>query len=414
MSQNMSAEIPSETRIAITRPVLDEQESAAVDAVLNSGWVVQGPRVAEFERMVSEYTGARHAVATTSCTTALHLALLAAGIGPGDEVILPAFTFIATANAIEYVGARPVFVDISLDTFTISPDAVRKYINRNRIGRKSSVKAIVPVSLFGLCANMAAIHEIARDSGLVVIEDAACGMGAKRQEFHAGREALAGVFSFHPRKVITTGEGGMLITDNDELAALARKLRDHGASATDLQRHLTEGGSLLPEYDHLGYNYRMTDIQGSIGVVQMGKLEKILAGRKRAAARYDYLLQNDRCLRMPYIPDGYTHAYQSYVCLYKASRFWRESAVDWDQIDIWNKERNRLMKSLEEGGISVRQGTHAVHALGYYKKKYGFGDHDFPMSFIADRLSLTLPLYSDMTDADQIRVVTAVKRETAA
>lgn len=411
MNLNTTTETPSSARIPITHPVFDDAEALAVAETLRSGWVVQGPRVAEFEQLFAKFTGAEHAIATTSCTTALHLALLAAGIGPGDEVILPSFTFIATANAIEYVGARPLFVDISLDTLTISPNAVRRCLKHKKAAHNTRVRGIIPVSLFGLCSDMPAIHEIAGEFGLTVIEDAACGLGARRQSAHAGTEALAGVFSFHPRKAITTGEGGMIITNDSEVAAKTRKLRDHGASATDLQRHQNEGGSLLPEYDLLGYNYRMTDIQGAIGVAQMEKVEKILAGRKRAAARYDYMLQNDRTLRIPVIPDGYTHAYQTYVCLYKASRFLQESGVDWDQIETWNKERNRLMMSLEKEGISVRQGTHAVHTLGYYKNKYGFNDRDFPMSYIADRLSMALPLFADMTDTEQRRVIDAVKRQ---
>ena len=390
---------------------MDHMEENAVLDVLKSGWLVQGPHVKEFEEKFSLFTGAKHAIATSSCTTALHLALLTAGVGPGDEVLLPSFTFIATANAIEYTGARPVFIDIDLSTFTISPAGIRDYLEKHMSGEKHINRYIMPVSLFGLCPDMESINTIASDYKLQVIEDAACGMGAKRENHHAGTEALAGCFSFHPRKAVTTGEGGMIITDNDSLAEKARMMRDHGASKTDLERHMNEGGSLLPAFDVLGYNYRMTDLQGALGIAQMSKAHRILNDRMDSAARYDSLLPELNMIQPPFVPRGYTHAYQSYVCLYKGNISISEidGDINWPDIEISNQQRNRIMAGLEKSGISVRQGTHAVHTLGYYKDKYSLSDHDYPNSYIADRLSITLPLFSGITEEEQQRVVNSLK-----
>lgn len=412
MSVILKQQPQSFEKIPITRPFFDDAEEKAIQEVIRSGWLVQGPRVAEFERIFKDFTGVNHALATTSCTTALHLALLAAGIEPGDEVLIPSFTFIATANAVEYIGAKPVFVDIDLNTFTIDYEKIIEYLSIHRQGTTVRPKCIMPVSLFGLCADMKAINSIASEYGHIVIEDAACALGAKRKGHHAGTEAAAGCFSFHPRKVITTGEGGMLVTNDDSFADKVRKMRDHGASKSDLERHLKEGGSLLPEYNILGFNYRMTDLQGALGIAQMGKAETIICGRQKVAARYDRLLQEVPEIRKPFTPEGYIHAYQSYVCMYKANgtELKNKGNIDWDQISVWNKERNHLMASLERSGISVRQGTHAVHTLGYYKTKYGLKNRDFPMSYIADLLSITLPLYYGMTEQEQIRVVDTLQK----
>jgi len=400
-----------ELKIPITKPLFDKNEEKALQEVLRSGWLVQGPRVAEFEDKFKNFTGSRHAIATSSCTTALHLSLLAAGVGPGDEVLIPSFTFIATANAVEYTGARPLLIDIDLETFNIDVKKLRAYLEIHTPDSGFRPRCIIPVSLFGLCANMKAINEIAADYGLVVIEDAACALGAERDNHHAGTEALAGCFSFHPRKAITTGEGGMVITEDDRFAQRVRKMRDHGASKTDLERHLKDGGSLLPEFNTLGFNFRMTDLQGALGSQQMDKADAIIHSRREAAARYDRLLRDVLEVVPPMNPEGYRHSYQSYVCLYKAHprTLVDPEAIEWPLIHLWNKKRNQIMGSVEESGISVRQGTHAIHTLGYYKEKYGFEDYDFPMSYIADRLSITLPLYYEITDQEQLRIVNSLR-----
>jgi perosamine synthetase len=392
------------TRIPITRPFLDQCEEQAVLQVLRSGWLVQGPRVAEFEEQFKKYVDAKYAIATSSCTTALHIALLAAGIGPGDEVLMPSFTFVATANAVEYTGAKPVFVDINLNTFTINPSKVAEYLDLQKAKRVFRPKCILPVSLFGLCADMEALKGIADHYGLLIIEDAACAFGATREGRHAGTEALAACFSFHPRKAITTGEGGMVITDDKALEGSLKRLRDHGASKTDRDRHLTAAGAFLPDFDRLGFNYRMTDLQGAIGCAQMKKAQAILAARRTAANRYDAILKTLPRLKLPQTPKGHTHAYQSYVCLLNGQELIQGDSPPLTAIEEWGKSRDLLMAKLEGSGISVRQGTHAVHELGFYREKYKLRPMDFPMSHAADRISLTLPLYVGISEEDQLRV----------
>ncbi|MEZ5359419.1 MAG: DegT/DnrJ/EryC1/StrS family aminotransferase [Candidatus Zixiibacteriota bacterium] len=391
--------------LPITQVQFDEAEEQAVLEVLRSGWIVQGPRVAEFERRFADFVGCEFAVATSSCTTSLHLALLAAGIGPGDKVIVPSLTYIATANAVEYVGAQPIFADIDPCHFTIDIDSVRRLLEGNNDG---NVKAIIPVSLFGLCADMPEVNSLAEEFGLIVIEDAACGMGGYRQGHHAGTEAEIGVFSLHPRKAITTGEGGVIVTNNEQYAETMRSLRNHGASMSDMQRHLQHGGSLLPEFNMLGYNYRMTDIQGAIGIAQMRKASGIFAARREAAQYYNEILKDIDGLYIPQSPENYRHAYQSYVCYFGFVP--EKGDIDLNRVREANIRRNRLMAELEQEGISVRQGTHAVHTLGFYRNKYGLTESDCPAAFAADRLSIALPLFPGILTSDQHRVAETIKR----
>lgn len=372
--------------IPITKPPLGEEEMAAIVEPLKTGWVVQGPYVAAFEKQVAQFSGVTHGIATTSCTTALHLALLIAGIGEGDEVILPAFTYIATANAIRYTGATPIFADIELSTFNLDPDDIE-----HRITEKT--KAIVPVHLFGLIADMQRIGEIAETHGLLLIEDAACAIGARKDNRHAGDFSLGACLSFHPRKVITTGEGGMLLTNDDTVAKKARMLRDHGQSIGDLSRH--EGkAALLPDFPVVGYNYRMTDMQGAMGVEQMKKLSWILDRRRALAGAYDEALKAHPELAAPIVPDGYEHSYQAYVALFGGGE------AGFDKLDQCHAERNAFMEALAKKGIQTRQGTHAVHLLEYYRKTYKLAAEDFPKATLADKLSIALPLFPTMTDEE--------------
>ena len=384
-------------KIPITKPFFGDEERKAILEPLGSGWIVQGPKVAEFERLFAEFTGAKYAIATTSCTTALHLSLVALGIGSGDQVILPGFTFVATANAVEYTGATPIFCDIDLRTFNIDVEQIPKKVTKK-------TKAIIPVHLFGLSADMKPILGIAGQYGLKVIEDAACGLGSYYKGRHVGTLGDAGCFSFHPRKAITTGEGGMIATQNQNLMVTFKSLRDHGASKSDLARHIDLGGSLLPEFNQLGYNYRLTDIQGALGTVQMKKASKIIAARIARAERYHQLLSKEEWLKIPECPKGYIHSYQSYVSLIKFSK---KPCVE--EILLLNKKRNQLMERLVRKGIAVRQGTHAVHTLGYYRKKYHLKPEDCINSFIAEQLSITLPLYMQMNDEDQDLVIQEIK-----
>jgi dTDP-4-amino-4,6-dideoxygalactose transaminase len=384
-------------KIPITKPFIGEEERKAILEPLETGWIVQGPKVAEFEKRFSEFTEVKYAIATTSCTTALHLSLVALGIGPGDEVILPSFTFVATANAIEYSGAKPVFCDINLRTFNMDTNEIESKITQK-------TKAVIPVHLFGLSADMKPIMEIARERHLRIIEDAACGLGSTYFGKHVGGFGDTGCFSFHPRKAITTGEGGMIVTEDEGLMMTFKSLRDHGASKSDLIRHVDLGGSLLPEFNQLGYNYRLTDIQGALGAAQMKNASRIIATRIAKAERYHQSLGEEEWLKIPECPLGYIHSYQSYVGLLKLSKKNRKQ-----EISLLNQKRNRMMEQLWSKGIAVRQGTHAVHALRYYREKYRLRPEDYMNSFIAEQLSITLPLYVQMTDDEQDFVIRELK-----
>jgi perosamine synthetase len=239
------------------------------------------------------------------------------------------------------------------------------------------------------------ILELASHYHLNVLEDAACAVGARYNGFHAGALADAGAVSFHPRKAITTGEGGMVLTNNAELADKVRALRDHGATLSDLQRHGSKRSFLIPDYNLAGYNYRMTDLQGAMGVAQMKKLAYIMERRTALAQRYDQALGNLDWLQTPITPPGYVHGYQAYVCLFQPEKPTLENVLRLHQ------QRNALMERLEDMGIATRQGTQALHILGYYATKYSLKPEDFPNTYLADRLSLTLPLYPQMTEAEQ-------------
>ncbi len=391
-------------KIPITKPVFDDREREMIVKPLESGWMVQGPYVAEFERLFAEFAGARYAKATTSCTTALHIALESVGIGPGDKVIVPSFTYIASANAVEYTGAEVVFCDIDLKTFNIDPDKCSEILEEDKDRR---IKAIMPVNLFGLCANLPRFSDMALKYDLKIIEDSACGLGAYIGSKHSGTFGDIGCFSFHPRKAITVGEGGMVITDVENIAHKISLLRDHGAGKSDFKRHSEGGGTLLPEFNVKGYNYRMTDIQGALGVCQMEKALSILDRRKAVADRYNEALENADKLVIPHIPEKYTHAFQSYVCLFTGLEDLTNLTMD--KVNRLNVERNSYMMKLENRGIAVRQGTHAVHTLGYYRNKYGLDDERFPASYAADRLSVTLPLYAEMTDEEFCYVITNIE-----
>lgn len=388
--------------IPITKTIFGDEEKEAIVKPLETGWVVQGPNVAKFQNMFADFTGSKYAHAASNCTTALHLGLEAMSITKGDKVIVPSFTYVASANAVEYTGAEVVFCDIDLKTFNIDETKLEEMIKKD-----SSIKAIMPVNLFGLCANMPYIMELAKKYNLKVIEDSACGFDGWIGDKHSGTFGDCGCFSFHPRKSICTGEGGMLITDDEDIASKVSQLKDHGASKSDLQRHKEKGGSLLPDFTMRGYNYRMTDMQGALGVCQMDRKEYIMNGRREVASKYDIALKEIAQLITPYIPENYKHGYQSYVCIFTDGE--DISNLTKEQIDRINIKRNIFMEKLEEMTIATRQGTHAVHTLGYYKNKNSFKNEDFLMSYAADRLSIALPLYAGMTNEEFDYVISNIK-----
>jgi dTDP-4-amino-4,6-dideoxygalactose transaminase len=382
----------TKTSIPITKPVFGPEELRAVQLPLENGWVVQGPYVEQFEQLFSQYTKARFSAATSSCTTALHIAVAALGLKPGDEVIVPAFTWVATANVVEYMGAKPVFCDVDLRTFNIDPAAIEPLVNERTVG-------LIPVHLFGLCAQMDEILELAGKHDLWVVEDAACALGGWFQGKHAGTFGDAGAFSFHPRKSITTGEGGMITTEREDLDRLSRSLRDHGASRSDHDRHTTSAAFLLSDYHYLGFNFRMTDIQGALGCAQMERAEGILEARRALAAVYDETLAGLDWLDTPLVPEGHVHGYQAYVTLFRPE----EPTIE--NVHALHEQRNGVMARLEEQGIATRQGTHSPILTPLYADKYELRPEDFPNSVIADRLTMALPLYPQMTEDEQAFVV---------
>jgi dTDP-4-amino-4,6-dideoxygalactose transaminase len=376
---------PPERRVPIARPSLGQEEWLALRRPLVDGWLTQGPQVAAFEREFAARHGVDEAVATTSCTAALHLALAALGVGAGDEVIVPAFTWVATANVVLYLNATPVLVDVDPATFNIDPAHVAR-------ARSPRTRAVIAVHLFGRCAEFDALATAA--PGVPIVEDAACAVGASYRGRPAGSLGVAGCFSFHPRKTITTGEGGMITTNDRPLAERIRVLRNHGASISEEERHRGPAPHRLPEFNLLGYNYRMTDLQGALGRVQLTKLDRFLLEREAAAARYAAELEAIPWLRLPEAAEGSRHGWQAYVCRVD------ERAA--------GHARDELMCRLRDRGIETRPGTHALHRLGCYRERFGFVDDDFPAAAECERTSLAIPLHNEMTEDDYRRVVAAL------
>lgn len=370
--------------IPIALPCLGDPELAALAEVIQSGWLTQGPKVAAFEAAFADRHRVSHACAVTSCTTGLHLALLALGIGPGDEVIVPAFTWVASANAVIHCGATPVLCDVSPETFNLDvDDALSRVTSRTR--------AVIAVHLFGLCAEIPALAA-GLPPGIAIVEDAACAVGAELAGVPAGGLADLGVFSFHPRKTITTGEGGMVTTNNAELAARIVTLRNHGASISEEQRCHGPRPHLLPDFDIVGYNYRMTDLQGAVGLAQLTRLDAMLAERTRWARWYGERLSVLGWLRPPSEPANGRHGWQSFVCMVDGTR-----------------DATMVMDRLEQVGIASRPGTHAVHCLGYYRQRFGFAPQDYPGALSCARRSLALPLHNRMTPQDYECVALALE-----
>lgn len=400
-------------KIPVTKPCFTEKELLLVKEAMDSGWVAQGPKVAEFEKKIALHEKVAEGVATTSCTTALHLAMKAQGMKEGMDVIAPAFTFVATENAIVETGAVPVMVDIKRETFNIDPEQIEmtiqtKYCRKSgKLVNKESgniLWGIVPVHEFGLCCEIEEINRIAEKYELQVIEDAACALGAKIGETHQGGFGNTSCISFHPRKSITTGEGGMILTDDPELAKRMRELRTHGSTVSADARDKGKG-FLLPEFHEAGYNYRMTDIQGAIGLAQAEKLDVIISEKRRGASLYDRLISDNLPeFITPREPAGYFHTYQSYVCMLDLATLKLQGTAEGGIF------RNELLQRLEDKGIATRQGTHAVHMLDYYKNRFDYKPEDFPVAYACDHLSITLPLYAGITEEDQKYVVDMIRK----
>ncbi|MGI5501176.1 DegT/DnrJ/EryC1/StrS family aminotransferase [Lentzea sp. CA-135723] len=359
------------------RPLLGEEEALAAAEAVRSGWVAQGPRVREFEEAFAASVGAHHGVAVSSCTTGLHLAVHLLGIGAGDEVVVPSLSFIATANAVRYTGATPVFADVEVGTGNLSASTVEPVLT-------DRTRAVMVVHQAGVPADVDAIKALCEPRGIAVIEDAACAAGSTYKGKPVGTNATIAAWSFHPRKLLTTGEGGMVTVDDAEWATRLKRLREHGMSVSAADRH--HGGSaVIEQYLETAFNYRMTDIQAAVGLVQLSKLDAIIARRRELAARYQELLEDVETVRDP---EYGTTNYQS---------FW-----------VWLPEgvnRQEVLAGLAERGVSARRGIMASHLEPAYE---GHPAADLPVTEAFTNRTLILPLFHDMTESEQDTVVSAL------
>ncbi|MCX7521045.1 DegT/DnrJ/EryC1/StrS family aminotransferase [Microbacterium sp. STN6] len=356
-------------------PLTGAEELAAVAEVLESGYLTQGPKAATLEALVNDTVGTEHAFAVSSATTGLHLALVGLGVKPDDEVIIPDFSFPATANVVVQLGAIPVFVDIEPDTFNLAPALLEAAITPR-------TAAIMPVHAFGLTADMDPINHIAAVHGIPVLEDAACALTALYNGRPAGSLGTAGVFSFHPRKIITTGEGGMITTNDSELAARMRVLRTHGA--------VRDG--LFMSFVDAGFNYRLSDVHAAIGIAQMAKLDHIVGRRQTLASALTERIGSVEGVTAPVVPEGSRHSFQSYV-------------VTLDE-DI---DRDAVICEMRELDVETTLGTYSMHLQPYFRERFGIPDEALPNATRAHRSALTLPLYPQLSESDVDRVAESLR-----
>jgi len=369
--------------IPVMRPWLGEEEAQAAAAAVASGWVAQGPRVAQFEAEFAEAVGAGHAVAVSSCTTALHLALIAAGIGPGDEVVAPSLSFIATMNAARYVGAEPVFADVDPATLNLVPGTIAPRLTER-------TRAVIVADQAGVPADLDAIRALCEPRGIAVIEDAACAAGSVYQGRPAGATASLATFSFHPRKLLTTGEGGMITTPDGDVATRLRRLREHGMNVGAAERHASQQ-PVIERYLEVGYNYRMTDVQAAIGLVQLAKLGRQIERRRELAARYHELLADIPGLVTVRDPGYGATNYQSFWVLLP---------------DGFPVSRDDLLRRLADAGVSARRGIMAAHLEPAYA---GVPCPPLPVTERVTAGSLILPLFHELTEEEQDLVVSVVQ-----
>ena len=374
-------------KIQLTEPLFGDEELEMVQKCLESKWVTQGPITKDFEDLVCARQKVKHSLATTSCTAALHLSALSLNIGPGDEVIVPAFTWITSANAAEYVGAKAVFVDIDPLTYNLDVTKLEAAIS-------SKTRAIIAVHLFGLAAEMDPIMKIAGRHGLAVIEDAACAIGTTYNGEAVGGIGTLGCFSFHPRKVITTGEGGCVTTNNDDLAASIASLRNHGSTGLPDSTKEEIGPWTMTTFKKLGFNLRLSDIQSAVGVAQFARLDVLLKERRQLALNYSELLGQLDGIAVPTKNvNSVGHTFQSYVIRV---------------LEGGRRKRNQIMQHLADHDIASRPGTHAVHKLGYYASRYNLKPDDYPIAAQSEDQTITLPIFPGMTEKQQNKVVSVL------
>ena len=373
--------------IPITKPYFDNDEINILKECLDSGWVTQGPLTEKFENLFKEEHSCQYAVSASSCTAALHIALLALGINAGDEVIVPAFTWITSASCVEYVGADVKFVDVEKETMNIDPAKIEEAIT-------PKTKAIIAVHLFGCPAKMDEIMEIAKKHHLYVVEDCACAIGTTYKGKKVGTIGDIGCFSFHPRKAITTGEGGMCSTNDEALYYKMIQYKNHGASLT---RKGADYGNpyYFGVYDEVGYNLRLSDIQAAVGIAQFKKLHMLLEDRKRCVDYYIEKLTGNSNIILPILPQEFGHTYQSFVILLKTG----DRAL-----------RNQIMTEMQKQEIQSRPGTIAITRTEFNRKKYGLSNWDYPVAEFCEDASLTLPIYPFMKNEELDKVIDIVRK----
>jgi dTDP-4-amino-4,6-dideoxygalactose transaminase len=384
-------------KVPISRIHLTEDELNSVTIPLKKGWLVQGKEVDDFQNKWTKFNSVKYAIAVNSCTSALQLALVSIGFKKGDKALVPAFTWVSTANVVENLGGEVVFSDIDLETFNLDQRQGLEVIN-------NSIKALLPVHLFGLPCEMAKIVSLSKKYSCRVIEDAACGLGAELNGNPVGSFGDIGCFSFHPRKSITTGEGGMLTTNEKDLAQKLKMLRDNGAFISESQRLQGAKPYLLADHLISGYNMRMTDLQAALGSAQMGRVKEIIDERRQLAKIYNHAFEDIEWLRTPtFKTQNKINGFQSYPCLFQPLELRLKN------VKRINLLRNEFMDKLNELGVSTRPATHAVHMLSYYREKYKLKPEDFPNAFIADQCSVSLPLFHGISEIEQHHVITSVK-----
>ena len=391
-------------KIPISKSVYTKEDMDSVLEPLKSGWVVQGPKVTEFESLWCEFTKAKFSIATTSCTSALFLCLEALDLHQDDEVIVPALSWVSTANIVENVGCKLVFCDIELSTFNLDTNDLQSKIT-------DKTKAIIPVHLFGYPMDIDKIKSLITNNDIYIIEDSACGFGSYINENHVGLAGAFGCFSFHPRKAISTGEGGMITTDCEYFANKIRSLRNHGMNAADPSDKNANKPYALLDHDYAGYNFRMTDIQAALGSSQMKRANNILSSRQEVAKRYEEAFIDNELIGIPVSEKNHTHSFQSYACIYKPNEI--RSALlskDFHKLSSLSEERNSFMENLAEEGIGTRPVTHAIHMLSYFKEKYNINSEDFPNAWAANACGFSLPIFPDLSEEDQRVVIEVVTK----